>query len=118
MADPGITLKCLRCVGSLVLVLRCMDCKQETPLASVVPFGKQHKCNKCHSAYRFCSQNIDDWKNKTAATCLWCLVAFGLVSGVPSEEEKRALILANRDAGGRGKKRELKTVETAPRNTF
>ena len=45
--------------------LRCMDCQIPTKIDKVTQFGKKHKCHLCHSAYRYLSQNMDGWKEKT-----------------------------------------------------
>lgn len=61
-----------------------MDCKTPTSIDKVTQFGKQHKCNCCHSSYRYCTKNVKDWKSLTAEpwtklqshhtwvhTCIW-----------------------------------------------
>lgn len=53
------------------LLLRCMDCKQQVPHDKVVQFGKQHKCNCCHSSYRWCCKNAPGWSEMSADT--WVL---------------------------------------------
>lgn len=83
--------------------LRCMDCgESHVPGKGCYKYGKQWKCAKCHSAQRWLRDNDPDWNNK-------------------SSQEKKELILANRNHGGRGAARTLHTchkVRTAEKYTI
>ena len=59
-----------------------------------VKYGNRAKCGKCNSSYRYCRDHVQDWSKL-------------------SEETKKEYIKANRDQGGRGRKRSLVTVTKA-----
>ena len=44
--------------------------------------------------------------------CVRCLYASIPLRKNPAKDEKKALVLANRNTGGRGKKRELQTIQS------
>ena len=72
-----------------------MDCgERHVPGQGCHKYGKQWKCAKCHSAQRWLRDNDPDWSNKTSL-------------------ERKELILANRDHGGRGAARKLHTCHKA-----
>ena len=77
--------------------LRCMDCGESHHPGGgkgCVKYGKQWKCSKCNSAMRWLRENDPDWQQRT-------------------QQEKKDLILANRDHGGRGSARQMHTVHKA-----
>lgn len=72
-----------------------MDCGEaHAPGRGVYKYGRQWKCSKCHSAQRWLRDNDPDWASKTS-------------------KERKELVLANRDHGGRGCARTLQTVHKA-----
>ena len=71
-----------------------MDCQETVPLEKSQRYGNCMKCSLCHSAYRFCRDNVEGWNKLT-------------------KEEKREYVLKNRNEGGRGKKRSLITITAA-----
>lgn len=82
-------------LNHIVDFLRCMDCNEShAPGEGVHKYGKSWKCAKCHSAQRWLRENDPDWSGKSA-------------------QEKKELVLANRDHGGRGCARRLQTCHKA-----
>ena len=76
-------------------VARCMDCQDFFPMdGSAHKYGKQWKCRKCHSAYRWLRDNDSEWSSRTT-------------------KERQELIVANREHGGRGSARTMQTVHKA-----
>ena len=72
-----------------------MDCNEShAPGKGVHKYGKYWKCAKCLSAQRWLRENDPDWSERPA-------------------QEKKELILANRDYGGRGCARQLQTCHKA-----
>ena len=78
---------------------KCMDCNESFSLDQLQKYGNYWKCAFCHSSYRFCRDNVANWVSLSA-------------------ESKQAYIIANRGKGGRGKKRELVSVECVTRQHF
>ena len=72
------------------MISRCMDCNDT--IESGTYYGTKIKCSSCHAAYRFCRESVPGWN--------------GL-----SQTDKRRYILANKGKGGRGKKRELVSIQ-------
>jgi len=68
-----------------------MDCRETVLLEKAQRYGNSFKCGECHSAYRFCRDNVQGW-------------------GKLSKEEKRTYICKNKTQTGRGKKRTLIAV--------
>lgn len=69
-----------------------MDC--EEPVLNGHQYGKRVKCALCHSSYRFCRDNVENW-------------------GGLSQADRKRWILTNKGKGGRGKKRQLEQVSEA-----
>ena len=84
--DYVIEVLLLNCVDHL----RCMDCNDV--ITTGTAYGTKYKCGDCHSAYRFCRDNVQNWHRLSTA-------------------EKKSYILTNKGKGGRGKKRELVSVQ-------
>lgn len=78
---------------------KCMDCNESFSLDQLQKYGNYWKCAFCHSSYRFCRDNVANWVSLSA-------------------ESKQAYIIANRGKGGRGKKRELVSVECVEMNDY
>ena len=68
-----------------------MDCAASFDPDNAYKYGQQWKCKPCHSSQRWLRENDPDWNNKTP-------------------QQKKELIVANRDHGGRGSARQMQKV--------
>ena len=80
-------------------LVQCMDCEGMLEMKLCHKYGCKYKCKSCHSSYRFCRDNVSNWSSL-------------------SRENHKAYILANRDKGGRGKKRQLVAAQAVSLQQF